>query len=231
VTVRDLIKGSLRLIGVIAGNETPSSDMQTDALASLNEMLDSWSADGVLQYATTREEFALTVSQQQRTIGATGNFVTTRPTQIVAAGVELNGIEIPIELINVDQWASITNKDSTSNIPQKMYIEGTFPNETLNFWPIPNTANNLVLYSLKPFSTLTVATSLSFPPGYQEAIRYNLAKKLAPEYGRPLDAAIEVVANDSLALLKTKNTKALYMTSDAFGLAQATGSFDINTGE
>jgi hypothetical protein len=63
-TVRDLIKGSLRLLGATATGETPSSEEQADALATLNALLDSWSLERLMITEKIREQFALVAGKQ-----------------------------------------------------------------------------------------------------------------------------------------------------------------------
>lgn len=231
MTVREFLTSSLRLIGASATGETMTASEASDALAVLNEMLDSWSADGLNIYATTREEFALVASQSSRTMGTGGNFSTTRPVQIVRASVEDSNVEIPLEIVSVEEWAQISNKSLTSENPSKIYVEGTHPLETINFWPIPTSTNNLVLYSLKPFSSITnLSATFTFPPGYQEAIRHNLAVRLAPEYGKQTPPEVAAIAGEALAQIKRKNIKPSYMESDVLGF-DSNSTFNITLGE
>lgn len=219
MTVRDFIRRSLVRIGVLADNETANATMLADGISTLNEMFDTWSSEGILIHTTTREEFALTAGEASRTMGPTGNFITTRPTQIEKVGVKSNGQEIPVAILTVSEWAEIRDKTLTSDIPSKIYFEGTFPNETLNLWPVPSLANNLVIYSLKPFSTYTAASEISFPPGYQEAIKYNLDLRMFSEYGKPATQETFDQAAKTLANIKRKNTKPGFLTSDLAGNA------------
>ena len=41
----DIINGALRLLGMLAEGETPSANTSTDALAAMNQMLDSWNTE------------------------------------------------------------------------------------------------------------------------------------------------------------------------------------------
>lgn len=84
-TVRDLIKGSLRLLGAIAPGETPSADEQAEALLALNSMISSWSTESLTIYSRVRESFTLTPGQQMRTLGVGGSFNTSRPMEIEEA--------------------------------------------------------------------------------------------------------------------------------------------------
>lgn len=223
MTPRDLIKGSLRLIGVLASGEAPQATEQSEGLQVLNEMLDSWSADGLMIPFVTREEFPLIASQASYTMGDTGDFDTERPTQITFVGIKDTSVELPIQIITSDEWAMIPSKDSSTTIPTKVYAEGTNPLETLNFWPVPSEVKTVVIQSLKAFTSITSATlgtDYELPPGYQQAVRYNLALLLAPEYGKSAAPEVVATANFSLEQIKRKNFKPQYMESDALGLTR-----------
>lgn len=230
MTVRDLISGSLRLIGALASGETPSGIESSDALSVLNDMLDAWSTDGYLINEIKRETFPLIPNQQTYTIGVGGDFNTARPTELVEVSVEQNGIELPIRVLNTQEWSQITYKATKSTLPQKLYAEGSFPLEKINLWPIPNVTNNLIIYSLKPLTNYSsVNDTISAPAGYARAMRYNLALELAPEYGKEPSALVLQAAIDSKADIKRINMQPVYLTSDAIGLTSKK-SFNWLTG-
>lgn len=233
-TARDLVKRSLKIIGAIGAGETPSAEESIDAMAVLNQMLANWSVNGLLVNAVKREEFNLIGSQQVYTMGTSGSpsFNTARPVKILKAGVIKSNVEIPVELINYDQWAAITSKTNTSSIPQKLYSEGTFPNETLNLWPIPNEANKLVIYSQKQLTSFANLTDqVAFPPGYEMALAYNLALFLYPEYGMIIDPNVATLASDLKADIQRQNIVPVYMKTDAPMTSSMDKTFNWLTGE
>ena len=77
-TAGDQINAALRLIGQLAEGETPSAATSQDALAALNQMLDSWNTDRLLVYTTQTQVFSWPAGQATRTIGPTGDFVGNR---------------------------------------------------------------------------------------------------------------------------------------------------------
>jgi hypothetical protein len=235
MTVRELIRGSLRLIGAIGTGDTPSAEEQADALSVLNEMLESWSTENLIIHAKVREAFTLTAGQASRTLGPSGNFNTTRPIDIEVAKIEDQSaspvFETPVDIINTKEWADISDKAVQSSLPTKLYVEWTNPLLTLYFWPVPSAANKLVLYSLKPLTSFSSPNDLvTLPPGYQKALRYNLALELAGEYGRPISDFVLLQADDSKGNIKRKNIKPLYMDCDA-GVLSTGSRFDYRTGE
>lgn len=219
------------MIGVLASGEAPTASQSSDALDRLNRMIKSWNIEGLLVFKITREEFALTASQSSRTMGTGGNFNTTRPNKIIRAGVLDGDYEFPVDILTAEEWSEISDKSTTAQNPSKIYPEGTYPLETINLWPIPTETNSLVLYSRKIINaTLALADSLSMPDGYEEALEYNLAVRLAPEYGRQLDPLILNTATELKANLMRQNIKPSYLKSDAAGLVNRK-TFNILTGE
>lgn len=233
-TVRDLIKGSMRLIGAIATGETPSADEQADALYVLNDMIDSWSNEGLAIFATIREEFPLTAGQGDYTMGVGGDFNTARPLKIENAAVLSTGTpayELPLELLNQDQWAAIPVKSTQSSLPRKLYAVSSNPLEAISLWPVPSTTSTLVLYSWKPLASFANANStVSFPPGYSKALRYGLALELAPEYGKTPDPAIVIQAVEAKENIKRMNVKPVYLGVDDALTSRGHG-FNWLTGE
>lgn len=218
MTGRDVITASLRLIGAVAPGESIAASEATEGLVTLNRMISSWSTESLLIYAKVREEFTLTPNQQSYTMGSGANFNATRPLRIEAAAIELQTTtpvtEIPIRILTVHEWAEIQTKELSSEIPTDLYPEGTYPNETLNLYPKPSAAEKLVLYSWKPLTAVTLDADLSFPPGYEEALIYNLAARLSPEYGKPLGAEVNAIAGESKANIKRMNHRPRFLKAD-----------------
>lgn len=231
-TARDLIRRSLLLIGAIAPGETPSADESSDALKTLNEMLDSWSNENLIINAKTRETFPLIPGKSSYTMGPSGDFNTLRPVKIDDFYVKDNetSVELPVASVNQDEWNSIRLKGTTSALPISIYAQGTAPLYTLNVWPVPSSANLLGIVSSKPLGQLaSLNTEIELPPGYLKAIRYNLAIELCPEYGREPSMVILKNADEGRENIKRTNIKPTYMETD-MGL-RARGMFNINTGE
>lgn len=232
-TVRDLITGSLRLLGAVASGEAPAPNELADGLSVLNEMIDSWSNESLMVYAQVRESFLLTAAQASYTIGTGGNFNTSRPTALDIASIEIqtNPLnEIAVEILNLAQWSEIAVKSTTGAIPTKIYLEDTFPLATVNLWPVPSVPNKLILYSTKPLSGFaSINDVVILPPGYAKALRYGLAIELAPEYAKQLDQSVVAGAIGSKAALKVINSEPNYLETDP-ALVVRGRSFNWRTG-
>lgn len=219
MTTGDLINSAARLIGVLASGESLASSESNDALTALNQMVDTWSNENLLIYAKTQETFTFTAGKQTYTMGTGGDLNTTRSMKIENSIVQIpNGattFDLQMDIINQDQWASISTKSTQSTIPLWLYQQGTYPLDTLYVWPVPQSAYNWVLWSWKPLSTFASLTAtVDLPQGYAKALRYNLAVELAPEYGRALDPVVVEQAAESKATLKRMNHKQYLLGTD-----------------
>jgi hypothetical protein len=229
-TGRDLIRRSLVLLGVLSEGETPTAQQLTDGLLSANEMLDSWSTENLTIYSNTKETFTSPSGNGAPTMGpTTGTFATTRPVEIEMIMAKSGNTELPVELLNFEQWAAIADKTATGSLPAKAYIDYGSPLLTINLYPVPSAGVDIVIYSRKPLTSLAANTSISIPPGYMRAIRYNLAIELATEFGRQASAEVVQVAKESKANIKRQNKQTNLMVAD--GMVSGRRAFNIFTGE
>jgi hypothetical protein len=139
--------------------------------------------------------------------------VTFRPEFIdraaVLTGTAPDQVEIPLEILSDDRWADVRVKSVTSTFPTKVYYNPTVPLGQLWVWPIPTvTTNQIVLYLPTPLLRVAgLSVDLVLPPAYEEAIRYNLALRLCPPFGRPATPDLVQFATDALGAIKRTNIK------------------------
>lgn len=217
MTGLDIIKRAMKLAGALMAGETPTDDEAQDCLTHLNDLLDSWSAQSLTLFAQRRNAFNLTTDTQAYTIGAGGTFNIVRPLWVLSAKViqdrnATTPIEIPCEVLTVEQWAAIPVKSTKSTFPYSLWYDHAWSAGlgTISVYPIPdNGTAQLVLYTPTPhtaFADLAV-TDYTFPPGYAEALRYNLAKRLFVEFGRQADPLVVQMADETLAFVKRANER------------------------
>lgn len=256
-TIRDLVTSSLRLAGITAAGETPAANDLNDGISSFSMMMDMWANEGLLVPNVTREVFALTPGKKIHTFGTGGDFVSSRPLEIQRVCIQDGAMvdvtpaptpmdptptpvfaeadssfELPVRIINSDEYSEVVNKSSTSTIPSKVYADMAFPLINFYFWPVPSVATNAVIYSKKSLGSFTDPdTILSLPAGYEYAIKYNLALELAIEWGRSLDSRVDSIAASSKGVIQIQNSPTLKMKSDADGLTRVKRTFNIYTGE
>lgn len=186
-TARDLIKRSLRLIHVLSTTEEPTAQEASDSLEALNDMLDEWAIEKSLIFASKEESITWVGGSETHTLGATGDTVTTRPTKILNSTfyTDGNGNDYNLRLIDTRVgYTSIVDKETTTDLPDILYYEPTYPDGTLYIWPVPSANLTVKLHTwqqLSQFSSLDDTVSLA--PGYKNLLVYGLTEYLASEFG------------------------------------------------
>jgi len=238
ITPRSLLVGTFRLLGITAQGEDPSSAELMEAFDRLNELIDAWSTQRLTMRVTTRAEYALVAGQASYLIGPLGtlptpDWVGPRPEFVESVALLLTSstpeTEIPMSELTEAAYQAIAQKDLANSQPTLWRYEPTMPCGTFTVWPIPDTsANPVIVYqpeALQQFVGLT--TSYILAPGYTRALRYNLAKELATEYGRQLPPDIASAAADSLSDIKRLNTSMTDLGVDP-GLLPVSGRYSYN---
>jgi hypothetical protein len=228
----DIIKSSLRLIGAIAPGEPAPADEAQDALMVLNQMIDAWNSERLMIFTVTIAEYPLTVGQQTYTLGPGGNFNAARPPYISSVSIVVlsnpnQPLELEIDYLTDKEWQNIPVKNIPTTVPLKVYDDGAYPLRNLSFWGIPTVAINTRIYSwtaLSEFPNLT--TKVTFPPGYYEALRYNLALRLAPEWGESVDPQVSAMAAESKGRIKSLNITPIDLRCDNALTSNNGGAYD-----
>ena len=208
-TANDQINGALRLLGVLAEGETPSAATSQDALAALNQMIDSWNTERLSVFATQDQIYSWPPGAISRTLGPTGDFVGERPILIDDATYfrdPASGISYGLKQINQQQYNGIAFKTVTSTYPQVMWVNMEYPDILMTIYPVPTKILEFHIVSVSPLTApAELSTELAFPPGYLRAFKYNLACEIAPEFGIEPSPTVMRVAMTSKRNLKRIN--------------------------
>lgn len=208
--VIDAITRASIMAGVLAQGEVPTSDDADYGMSQLNDMIDIWSIDRLAIPKRDRVgPFNMVSGTPSYTIGSGGVWVNPRPMWIDAAGVidTISGddVELPIRMMTIKEWARVPTKNLQSTLPRMAFYDKTYPYGTFYPYPVPNEANQIVLYvpvAVSEFTNLT--TDISTPPGYRMAIISNLAVLLAMGV-TDLDETVINLALSSYAAIKAAN--------------------------
>ena len=232
ITANTVIQAAFSRLNVYLPTETPSAANANFALGELNRMVGGWSQRGALMIpVVARETFDLTANKggpsNPYTIGTGGNFNTPRPPNqhsVTAASLILTDsdpdVEIPLGIYTDDAYNAVAIKELTSAQPTGLYYNPTYTTTelgTINLWPVPdNATNDLALYLQKPLTRFAaLATSYYVPEGVDDALVYNLERRLAGPFGRILSADDQALAVSSLSVVKRSNVKLSDLATDA----------------
>lgn len=207
-TAQSLINRSLRLIGALDPEESPTANETANVLEALNGLIDSWRNDRLIVWSITNVTKTLTAGDGTYTIGSGADINTTRPVRIEGAYVTQSGIDYPVEVISEAAYRGIADKTTQSDLPQFVYYDPSVASGTIYLWPVPSVANVLTLSVWAPISTLaTAGTTVTLPPGYERALASNLAIDIAPEFQKQASQEVAKMARESLAAIKKANIR------------------------
>jgi hypothetical protein len=219
-TANDQINAALRLIGELAEDETPSAATSQDALAAMNQMIDSWNTERLATYSTQDQVFTWPASIRNRTIGPSGDFVGNRPILLDDSTYfrdPTTNVSYGIKIVNQQQYDGIAVKTVTSTYPQIMWINMDYPNMDMYVYPVPIRALEWHFISVDELTQpATLATSLAFPPGYLRAFKYNLACEIAAEFGVEPSPQVQ-----RIAMASKRNIKRINNPDDVMALPYA----------
>ena len=107
-----------------------------------------------------------------------------RPLRILDARRVVDGNEIPIQLISRKEYFDLPEKDS-AGVPVLAFYDPQLTTGKLYIWPASDNAVDLIKFTYERPIEDFVSTSDNpdFPIEWAEAITYNLAVRLYPEYG------------------------------------------------
>lgn len=208
-TVRDILEDSLSLIDALAAGEAMTPEDASRCLRRLNAMLNTWSTQGLMVYTLNREVFPLTIGVQDYTLGTGGTLNTERPVWLNQASIipiSSPTLEIPLKFDSDEEWQDVSIKAITSTFPLEVHPLGNYPLNTLQFWPIPTAACSVVLYVPQQLGSFaSINDQVSFPPGYEEAIVYSLAPRIAPMFGTQVSPDVQRTAMIAIDAIRSQN--------------------------
>ena len=211
-TALDLITLALKDIGALGIGQSISPDDTADALATLNMMLGQWQGERLSVYHLVDTAFPSTGAQSY-SVGYGGDINVQRPIAINAAYGRLNAgsstpIDYPITVLDSREDYSRIALKSLQSFPGWAYYDAAYPLGNLIFYPVPNNAFELHVVTMEALPQFDVpAQTISLPPEYIAAIRYNLALYLAPSYQLDPQRALVALASNAKRVVKRMNTQ------------------------
>lgn len=222
----DLVKAAMRLIQVSAVDTDITAAELDDGIQSLNRMLDQWGVEELMLYQVKREAFELITNQNPYTIGLGATWNTIRPIKIIDAYLTLNNgsipVDYPMQVLNYDDYNAIRLKTLSTNFPSYIYYQPSFPVGEVYIYPLyaPNDPSTqgpalITLTSWTPLPLITDPTCyIELPPGYWEAIVFNLAIRMAEEYQFEIRPTTVALAQNALRIIKRMNQRTVTLQTD-----------------
>ena len=238
-TALTIIETSARHLGALESGASLTDNEAQSGLRALNGMLDLWGIEGLPMYGENLTTHTLVSGTASYTIGSGATIDAARPTGL--AGIrgawvrDSNNIDRRIRnLWTYKRYQDIGVKATQGPYADILAIDPGVTTSTIYLYPTPDTGNTLrLLYdALITFAALT--TSFSLPPGYQEAIEYNLALRLAPQFELEASPDVRYMARESKKAIERVNAVARIAkrTSDVPSMpGMRRGGYEIKSDE
>lgn len=171
-TIRNMIRRSFRQIGIVSANEDISSEDLDIARETMSSLLDSWSTNPNISWQRTHNTYAITTSNDAITL-------SLRPVRIIDISYNLNNVIF--SMTQLDSYDFYRVSVPTAGLPSAwMYNGGT------EVKLIGRGNGILSVITQDPLFDISsnIDAQLDFPPGFENAIVYNVAVMLCDEYGR-----------------------------------------------
>lgn len=235
VTVRQVIRRSLLLLGVMAATEPLEATEAQDGLDALNAMVASWSNERLFVYHTPRVEVPLVPSKGTYSWGPGGDIAGPRPLRLDGALLHVDDTTEPIEW-PIAVWdqvayeAGIAQKGLSSGYPLGVWLEPQYPLAVLHVYFVPQRPYTLGLFPWLPLTRFDSLNSVvSLPEGYERALVVGLAVEMAPMYNKEATPTLVGALAQSVSALKRVNTIVPRLSTDPAYSGRQAGYWDAST--
>ncbi len=241
----DLAKMALRTAGV-SGQGMPLNPQDVRVAFDLcNEMLDAWAAKRITIFQTLRRTETVVANKggpsDPYTVGLGGDIDIQRPLFLADANLIVQttnpSFEIPLTVLKDSEYAAIAIKNMSSAMATAIYFNGKFdttgPDTGLGdlfLYPVPNGSMSMqmALYvptALREFADIDT-TDYTFPPGYAQALHYQLALRVAADFQRPLSGETLTLVRDTWKVVADSNVMSPNIRSD-YGVPSVGTSYGL----
>jgi len=191
LTQYQFIDAALRTLGVLALDQTPTSTEYTNALVKLNGLVGELRVKGLQIFQRTTYTMTLTNGISSYNIGNGLTLNTPYPLHLLQAiRLDANSsTRVDMDIIANSNFNRLPS--NSSGVPIQITYQPKMNMGVVQLWPTPDnySATNVTiqLTYLRPLEYFSSSTDTAdFPEEWVSAIIYNLAVRLAPEYGIPL---------------------------------------------
>ena len=209
-TATQIILSSLRVINDAAsGQSRPSSEM-AEALQALNMMVKNWMQSptifhpGERPWARSRKSHTLVDDGKDITVCSSGCNITTTdtPLGVIACNRKTtDNVVIPMEEMTLNEFEELTTRDTDAPANRYYYERGLSSGILYLDYNVPSDVTDTLEVTFKvpvvEFSSLT--STPDWTEEFYEALKFNLAVRLAPEYGEVASQDVKELATLTLA--------------------------------
>lgn len=184
----DLIEAALGCLGVIAQGQTPSLEDYTIGAKLLNTTISRLRTLGLSLWART--SFSWTPTTFNYNIGEGQVLDTPYPIHLLQAyRTDTGGAKVPIDIESDFNYNTFPTS-AGGQIPYKISYTPKVNYGIIKFWPtdLSTNTNIVTIVYTRPFEYFDTSTdTMDMPEEWYDAVIWDLACKLAPRWGMPIN--------------------------------------------
>ena len=210
-----LLTNALVDAGICGIDEEIEQPIINRTLRQANWLLAQWARKRWMNYRIQDYSFIATGAESY-TVGAGGTInMSPRPNRIEYAFLRflqtsnpgnLN-VDIPIQIIQSHEDYSRITVKNVGTLPWRIFYDPIWPMGLLFPWPVPQPSIYEIhvgfVVVLPRFTGLQ--SPITFPPEYEAALNWCLARRLRATYQMPPDPTIDSLARDAVNVIRLAN--------------------------
>jgi hypothetical protein len=235
-TVSDLITNALQDGGIVGIDESIETPMLTRAFRQANWLLAQWARKRWLVYRIA-DYAVVSTGAQTYSVGLKGDInINPRPDRIEYAFLRfLNQpfgstlfIDIPLNIIQSHEDYSRIPVKNIGTLAWRVFYDPVWPVGVLRPWPVPQATIYELHIGFKAVLPrfANIQQPINFPPEYEPALNWALARRLRASYQMPADAEINALARDALNTIRLANSAIGVLRMPAF-LRNRNRAYDV----
>lgn len=193
LTTNQIIEAALRKLGVLAKGQSADAEDLAKGLEALNVLWGRMITIGMPLWKRTTITFPIVAGTANYNIGVGQTINTPFPLKIQQAVLEdlISKVSLEMNIYSLYEYYSL-NPAYSSGQPVSLFYTPKINTGEIILWPTPDAtaaAQKVVrIVYQAPFDDFVNSTDTpDFPKEWNQAIVYELAVALAPEYGIPLE--------------------------------------------
>ena len=171
----------------------------------------------------------------QKPLGIDSAYVRVNTSQSSGSPILTGGIDYPVAVLNLENYNSIGLKTLNGPWPKALYFNAGSDSANLFLWPSPSQGEVHMFAKTLFYGWQNLNEDLHLPQGYTNALRWCLAERLLPMYGKTNQAIVGMIATfaaQAKATLKRTNMAPMQVSryQDALLMSRAKDAGWILTG-
>lgn len=177
-TVQDLGTLALRKLFVVEGHEVPADEDAARALENTRMLLRTWAVNGIRLWLNEQQSVTLVAGQASYTLDP-------RTLEVFDAYRSQGNTDSPMRILTREEYNSLPNKTVTGQ-PYALWPDRRYNSTVITVYPVPQTGTTDTLSlgtKRQILDPVSLGENVEMPPEWSEAIVYNLAVRMAPDFG------------------------------------------------